>query len=494
LPKEDAIHKMRYICDTELFQKHVDMKTIVLSISIILLCFFSNRHSHAQNIKDVGAGVIEMLMGSQKISSDMKPGERIALNVVRDVLVQASRREHEMGVASAGKTEINLRDNVGNQAQLVKDENGNVYLIQNGQLYPIDQQIVNQARNSRLTFNNRENQVLQPASHESIILYGTKEYQPYNLSQSEALKEKISVKEFFDRFGINKDEIFVRHYLDEKYEKPTTNVPVKIATVPLKNYMGKFYSKLYLGNGFIRGGVDNKFRWTPRTSGVGPAMKLSFFDHKLLPNINSVFTYNWAEDFDKNIWLSIDEFQGIKRSFEESEQFIIGANITSSPKSTVHIEVYDEITGSLFFSDLSLLTGLGEDVLYYQVPFEFTGNFFIPGTFVYVVSLKSRNGKIISTAKDKFQIQPEEKVESDQTSLSLKKQDNTEISSIDVNSILFNLISGKIISQSDYIVLNAAIGGDNTAKEKASEILFNLVSDSKISSKTFSLISKAITK
>ncbi len=472
------------------------MKYIRLILTLLLLSAFC---AQAQTIKDVGAGVIELLMSSPKVTKNMSVGDVAAFKVVRDLLVQSSYRQHELGVASAGKTEINLRDDSGNQAQLVRDESGNVFLVQNGKIYSINQQVVNQA--NTLPFygaTGTQNSMLPPIQIDQQSFSGSFEYMNvFGIGKG----TWNNPNDIFNRMGVLKDDLYIQFYktnqnslaLKIKLTTPITDI-LSLKEAAISN---EDIAILYDGeNGGVQGRVGENFHmFRPK---FGPRI----YSYKLFtiyypPKINALFSYNWHQDLNGDSSMSFDEFRGVKRNFSGNEPILLAASIQGHEANLLELVVYDEYTGSIISSVYESDCPENPSIHGWEI------DNLIPGTYLYVVNLKDSFGRVLSTAQERFQLLPsktetlEQEPYKNQNQIiteSVSQNIVTEGSYKNVNDVLFNLITGKIITQEEYIVINSAISGDQQAKEKASAILFDLVSKAKIDNSTFKAISEAINK
>ena len=118
------------------------MKAIIISVCIIIL---SPSTSYPQKIEDVGAGIINFLLRNPKTADKMQADQRIALDIIGDLLKTEGQRQHELEYAAAGRNQITINTNDGRQAQFVRNETGRVFLLYDGVIYPISTQLVNQS-------------------------------------------------------------------------------------------------------------------------------------------------------------------------------------------------------------------------------------------------------------------------------------------------------------------------------------------------------------
>lgn len=119
------------------------MKRITL---ILIFLTFTASISFSQNLENVGAGVIDFLLRNPKTANKMNTTETVALDIIGDLLKTESQRKHQLQYASAGRNQVTINLNDGRQAQFVKSENGKVFLLIDGVIYPIATELVNQAK------------------------------------------------------------------------------------------------------------------------------------------------------------------------------------------------------------------------------------------------------------------------------------------------------------------------------------------------------------
>lgn len=124
------------------------MKKKISALVSVFLCVFvlSSSIIYSQEIEDISAAVIGFLLRNPKTANKMKTGEKIALDIIGDLLKIESERKHQLKYASAGRNQITIKTNDGRQAQFVQNEQGKIFLLYDGVIYPIAQELVNQAK------------------------------------------------------------------------------------------------------------------------------------------------------------------------------------------------------------------------------------------------------------------------------------------------------------------------------------------------------------
>src|SRR3990170_8721424 len=109
------------------------MKTLLT----IFITFFILTTSYAQGLETLGAGVINFLLTNPKTANQTNATEAAALKTIGTLLSISANRKHEMNVANAGRSEITINTPSGNQATMYADNQGNLYLLYNGTIYPV---------------------------------------------------------------------------------------------------------------------------------------------------------------------------------------------------------------------------------------------------------------------------------------------------------------------------------------------------------------------
>jgi len=189
---------------------------LVISISLSLNCL-----SQISG-EDIGAGVIDFLLQNPKTANKLNPTEEAALNVIGDLFQTAGQRKHEIHYAESGKDQIILNYNQSNQATILKDQDGNAYILIDGTLYPIAQSLVTQAQNeynkptSNYFYSNIKNSTL--STYDLTAL--SKEF---NFKKEETTQivewyryfmtnDRESVNDLSNKNNISKDNIYFNPY------------------------------------------------------------------------------------------------------------------------------------------------------------------------------------------------------------------------------------------------------------------------------------------
>jgi len=124
---------------------HKFKPTMMKRISLLFLISICVINSFAQEVEDVGAGIIEFLLRNPKTANKMNKTESITLDIIGGLLKTEAERKRQLEYATVGRDQIIINTNQGNQAQIVKDTNGNIYLLYEGVIYPIAQELLQQA-------------------------------------------------------------------------------------------------------------------------------------------------------------------------------------------------------------------------------------------------------------------------------------------------------------------------------------------------------------
>jgi len=116
------------------------------TLTTLLCTLFIFTATYSQELETLGAGVIDFLLTNPKTANRTNATESAALNVLGDLLSITAHRKHHMNVAKAGRSEIVINTNSGNNATVYSDTKGNVYILYSGTIYPISAGLVNQAK------------------------------------------------------------------------------------------------------------------------------------------------------------------------------------------------------------------------------------------------------------------------------------------------------------------------------------------------------------
>lgn len=120
----------------------------------LLAALFSLSLSTAfsQKLEEVGAGVINFLLRNPKTANKMKTEEKIALDIISDLLKTEGQRKHELEYAASGRSQITINSGDGRQAKFVRNQNGDIYLLIDNIIYPIAAEFVNEAAGNESRF------------------------------------------------------------------------------------------------------------------------------------------------------------------------------------------------------------------------------------------------------------------------------------------------------------------------------------------------------
>jgi hypothetical protein len=362
---------------------------IILTSSVVILS--------GQTIETVGAGVAEFLLSSPKTANKMNHDQQIALGIIGKLLETAGQRKHELNVAQAGKTEITVNTNAGQQLQLVMDQTGNVYAISNGIIYPISKSVVDQAKEFVLNQQPGYMEYVKNNSSNNIIMLPDYDvFQLKNLWDKEPPQELTPIYITEDRYlnDILKD---YKLRLENIYCQRDMKVYQLTASEQNLPYIeNKTKVKMVKANG------SDRFGWA-YVAGFSSYLYYPIYSNQ----IRGTFTARWAKDVNKDNDLQFNEFQDIRRNFFSNESFVITAGFYSPKKYLVKLNVYKQLTGDLVYSDeiLNLSNILSRH-------FTFQGNFFKPGIYVYYISFINLADNLeLERLSDKFQILSTEEVE-----------------------------------------------------------------------------------
>ena len=404
------------------------MRKVLFTIGILIVF---NTFSYSQKWETAGGAVIDFLLTNPKTARRTNATETAALSVIGSLLNKSAQRKHEMNVAKAGKSEIVINTNNGNKSTIYSDVNGNVYLLHNGTIYPISTGLVNQARSEQSGNNSAY------SAESSAIL-------PYDLNKLKNSfvfdkKTKYTEKKGWRRYdmgtacktlseiasinNVSKDDIY---FVPVKFKKQQEfvseykyNIP-RLLSLASGSRSKKIFNEIYWSkrricyNHRYRDRNDSYAddftnRWSFRIPGFEELVHPSCFQvwirttkrtsHSFYPfKTVSVFSCNWAKDFDGKGY-SFEDFKGVKRSFFKDESILFVCGYTSESPVNSSFEIYKASTGKLY-QKTSGVHGAGAVS---QLIFRKLEKQLPPGTYIYNFLLENSDGKKIS-ASEKFEV------------------------------------------------------------------------------------------
>jgi len=339
----------------------------------------------------MGKGIIDFLRTNPKTASRMNASEAAALNVISDVLRTSAKRKHDMNVANAGRTEIVINAGGNNRGTLYSDIQGNVYLLYNGTIYPISKDLVNQATS--------ENSNLANGSNSRIKTNAT--LPNYNLIALESeyqfkKTKKVSTKMHFFSNG----EQVTLCDIARRYDVPFSQLTIAMYFPRKKNYyihkrtkeINQLYNcqKRFIGrkNGTAHFSGDRYIA----SAGLVVLVPIYGFSTEIV----SVFTCNWVKDFDGK-GFDFNDFQGIKRSFQQDERITFIMGYTSGISGKWNLEAYDMSSGKQIFTKTGIAESGG------RIVWQNKGNEKLhPGVYVYNFTLTCGSKNV--SRSEKFEV------------------------------------------------------------------------------------------
>lgn len=273
------------------------MKKVIL---FLIIGITSLQLSYAQKIEDVGAGVIDFLLRNPKTANKLNSSESIALDIIGDLLKTKSERRHQIEYASASSNQITFNTNKESQAQIIKDEMGHIFLLNNGIIYPVSQELVHQAYSSNI--------------------------------------------------NSNKNNDYDDHILKDNFVSKT---------------------------------IDNY-------------------------KINDIFFFKWYKDFNNDGKVASDEFNSIKSSFYDNENFKIAINAyVPSPDENyeiLNLDLLNEYTGSIIKGFVKPLGKINTGQYIFH-DFEISSGELPEGSYLIYATIKdNKSDKIYTYSKKRFEI------------------------------------------------------------------------------------------
>jgi len=417
-----------------------DMNKLIL---IFLLLAVSFLPVGGQALETIGGGVADYLLSSPKTVNRMNADQQIALSIIGNLLKTAGERKHEINVAQAGKTEINLSTNTGQQLQLVMDQNGNVFAMSNGMIYPISSKVVDEAKNYILNqqpgymdyvkLNSKSNNILMLPNFNYTQIENkwnkkkTCSLQPIEIGNS------LYLTDILDKFEIKYEDLYI---LNGKEYKPFNNYRSDdIRLIKLKKFGSGFLS-------YKSGGKEYAF-WNSAFNKVGPIegpIYLCLVDYVE----RGSFVAKWINDLNNNGISEFEEFLDIRRNFYENESFVIAAGLYSQYSYKIKIKILNQISGEIVFDDLA---GNSDEEIN-RGYFSFKSNTFKPGIYVYHISfVRSKTNEELSKLSDQFQIlaiSQKNEVGNTENPIIDTKSDETSSKTKMINDLIQLLKEGKI--------------------------------------------------
>ncbi|MDA3906661.1 MAG: hypothetical protein PF484_11355 [Bacteroidales bacterium] len=419
-------------------------------ILILIASLFFLISVQGQTWETIGSGVADFLLSNPKTANRMNTDQQVALNIIGNLLKNAGARKHDINVAEAGKTEINLSTNTGQHIQLVVDANGAFYALSNGKIYPISNNIVKEAedyvlnqqsgymnyvKNNTVPVNDK--QLMLPDYNYSKIKNEWDSKKPTSRQNIIMHKSPLYISDILNIFEVTKKEIYVWYrkalkpieepglyskYISNKLPlRPLKIKKVKYATV-IKGLFNKSYIYLYLTDTYFRG----------------------------------AFVAKWLNDINKDGRFEFEEFQDLRRNFYENEPFLIAAGMYSQYFYNIRITVLNQQTGKIVYENIIHSSNEKID----SGCFKFEAGTFNPGMYVFNISIiRTKTNEELKKISDKFQI-------------------------LAINQ-------SKHIEKKDRPVINTNINKFDS-KEKMISDLIQLLKDGKISEETFKVSMKAI--
>ncbi|MBW8050973.1 MAG: hypothetical protein FVQ77_11675 [Cytophagales bacterium] len=377
--------------------------------------------SYGQELETLGAGVIDFLLTNPKTANRTNATEAAALNVLGNLLSITAHRKHHMNVAKAGRSEIVINTNSGNQGTVYSDQQGNVYLLYNGTIYPISAGLVNQAK------------TVQPEIKNSTLpAYNWTELErEYRFEKEEILTEyilnesKVTIKEIAGSNDISEEEIFLKLIYCEGIGNIYAKICHEGAIVSKNEYpneLSRKLKKVFSNEVLIHSNalyerklkkccpLQNQGIYTLGNYNVVPyqrfingqnctvfingiLIKSDKFKHEIV----TTYTCNWSKDFE-NDGLDLDDFQGIKRSFYKGERQLFVMGYTTEITGTWTMEIYEASSGKTVYKKTGTADKGGK-----VVTVEKEGDKLAVGMYIYNFTITADGQDKISKS-EKFEI------------------------------------------------------------------------------------------
>lgn len=372
--------------------------------------------SYGQELETLGAGVIDFLLTNPKTANQTNLTETAALRTIGKLLSISAHRKHEMNVAKVGRSEIIINTTDGNQAKMYADNQGNLYLLYEGKIYPIATDIINQARN-HYVMEEIKNATLPgynlAALKNEYTFEKTTEYIEYFLEE-----EKETLKQIAIKHNLSVDDIYIvllnkimqgviwrgGWNYGKRYSKKTAQVTIggcKLSSLYDDRQLIRIGNPQDFNSIYKVGNRDNiaigycyPKHWNlNRNFPIAIFLRITKFNLEIV----STFTYNWAKDFEGD-GLDLDDFQGIKRSFYKDEIQLFVMGYTTETAGIWTLEIYEASSGETVYKNTGTANKGGQ-----VVTVEKEGDKLPVGMYIYNFTLIADGQDKISKS-EKFEI------------------------------------------------------------------------------------------
>ena len=361
-------------------------RTLVSLLAIPIFSLATTFNSFSQESekiksKTVAAAVIDFLLGNPKTADKMKPTEKLALDIIGDLLKTQGQREHELEYATAGRSQTTINTTDSRQAQFVKDESGNIFLVIDGVVHPIAQELINQASNI-------------PSMGNATLL-------PYNLKGLES------------RFNSNPKEDISQNYRVQKGGEYLSDIAKKF-DVPASNI---FYWEV-VNNPFFKSdeeygliSISNQKKIWENKKKIKRSLPFSshytlvIAKEKYKNQISAVFSYKWHRDLNNDDFFDFNEFNQIKRTFYNDEDVNIGIQYQTEKDFTGNLElkILEDYTGKFILNEKTNITlsNGGPMISIYNTP---AGRFPVGIYFIHTNLNDDITSRTVSSGSERFEI------------------------------------------------------------------------------------------
>ncbi|MFX0139865.1 MAG: hypothetical protein ACFFDN_39860 [Candidatus Hodarchaeota archaeon] len=331
--------------------------------------FNSYQESKKIKPKTVATAVIEFLLRNPKTADKMNPTEQIALDIIGDLLKTQDQREHEIEYATAGRGQLTINTTDGRQAQFVRDESGNIYLVMDGVIHPIAQELVNQARSL-------------PAI-ENVTL------PPYNLGDLESIFNSNIAEDIHQIYIVQQEG---GEYLSDIAKK--FDIPASIIDV-----IGPIYEKRKMRYRTLS--EQREIQEDRKKLPKGESLLIVKEGYK--NQILAIFSYRWDRDLNRDGKIGFDEFNQIKRTFYDDEDFNIGIPYQTKIgfKGNLELKIFDDYTGNLMVDEKLKILSNGPKVGQQPIP---AGSLPIGVYLIYINLINYYSDRVVSSKSEKFEI------------------------------------------------------------------------------------------
>jgi hypothetical protein len=372
------------------------MKTIIcfiIGFFLILPVFSQNNAGKTGATETITSEALKFFIDNPPIKGNgIDPTTRAVVSTLSKILGTIGDRKHAVNLVAAGANKMTINNNLNagqfspsitqdnsvlistpnGQAVLFEDNQGKIFILYEGKVYPISEELVNQAKEFSLEKVASPNKILHPYSLENVKDDFLFEPRPDKL-----------IPKYFNYKVYNK---YGEYISDIAKSNGVPDIDLKIIAYPGNDTKKKF-KEIYDGREKL-----------PKGSVV--TIKKMVLSGEFLPTVkvNFIFTCKWVNDFGEDGY-QFEDFQSVRNCFYLNEDITIVTGYRNDSSLCGYIlSILDYETGEL------LLEKAGDaesgDII---LPIHIENIFKKEG--VYLINFRLREDlKVLSSKTEKFEI------------------------------------------------------------------------------------------